>query len=133
MSLVAGQPIQLDQRQFHFRMPRKQWLLIRSGTKVRQQKLIYKSNPSIQQGALSGCAVISDPALQQVSDAIKFVAMLLRLRLHTLLRTLANVIRVQVSSACCAATISRISLSTVARRSGRSPDCSAKPAASIHL
>src|SRR5260370_6832975 len=79
-------------------MPRKKRLLVRAGTEIRPQELIHKTNPRVQQRAVSVRPVISDSALQEVANVVELVPMLLRLRLHALRPLLQHVVRVQVAA-----------------------------------
>src|SRR5207249_11512428 len=97
LPLVGGNAIQLDQRQFHFRMAGEQRFLVRARTEIRKQEVIYKTDARVEQSAIVGGAVVSDSALQEVTHVVKFVAPLLGSRLHSLRSMVADVIRVQVS------------------------------------
>ena len=94
MPLVAGHPVQLDQRQFHLRMPGHQRLFTRFWSIRRNQKLVHKTNSRIQQRAVACRAIIRSRTLQKVAYAIKFMAPLLRPRRHTIRGALANVVGV---------------------------------------
>src|SRR5256885_46424 len=78
-------------------MAREQRFLVRPRTEIRKQEVIYKTDARVEQSAITGGAVVSDSALQEMTHVVKFVAPLLGSRLHSLRSMVADVIGVQVT------------------------------------
>src|SRR5437899_12930866 len=78
-------------------MAGEQRFLVRPRTEIRKQEVIYKTDARVEQSAITGGAVVSDSALQEMTHVGKFVAPLLGSRLHSLRSMVAGVIGVQVS------------------------------------
>ncbi len=73
LPFVARDPVQLNQRQFNFRMPRNNRLLGR-GTVVGQEKVVHEADARVEQLAVASSPIVSNCALQHVTDVVEFVS-----------------------------------------------------------
>src|SRR2546423_14315887 len=78
-------------------MAGKERFLVRSRTKIGEQKFIDETNSRVEQRAVARRAVIGDRALQKMSDIVEFVTPLLRSGIHALRGVLANVVGVEIA------------------------------------